>query len=428
MESFECYVCKRKLLSRCSLNRHIRNICGNDGTLVPCPICKKGYKSEESLKSHISYYHVKRLDRLVENESNSLRTNESESTTKTTDKTSDMVLIPGKYPCRICSEVFLCEQFLKDHVKKVHGSKTGIISRAEQYKIIKYRKTNVMCSEEGCDNMPFPNMKSFRKHLKEFHKKDLAKSTYYFPSLEEFNNWKDNLEAKIGITYALNRKYVPQRDNKVKRTYICRRSGVYKTKSTGKRALKNQGSCKLGFYCNSTIELCIIDGFYIVNHFEDHTGHILNINELSHTLIPQRTRQFIADKLANGVPRKLILKMVRERSGEGKAHLIKNQDLINIENELKNKIIKPSESETLPANENTKFMIHTTPEVCEKEIKNAIQSFMGDIEEEAQKENNVENLTDDISVIHKRIGEKISLIKSKVQLYKIEALVDAVLK
>ena len=98
--------------------------------------------------------------------------------------------------------------------------------------------------------------------------------------------------------------------------FRCNRSGTYKPRGTGKRAMKQQGTSKIDRHCtafikvvtpidneNITLEVCL-----------GHTGHSQKIGFLR---IPDKLRQDIAGKLAKGVKIETILDDIRNSACDG---------------------------------------------------------------------------------------------------------------
>lgn len=237
------------------------------------------------------------------------------------------------FECGDCAKTFECEQYLNDHVKKQHNRGT-------------FRKTNLICSDDACLESSLPSFKALRKHLKEVHGKETNKSTLQFSSFDEFNHWKEAIEAKSGTQYFKQRRD-RKRGHKVKATYFCRRSGTYKPRGAGKRLLKKQGSVKIGQYCSSTLELWMENGMYTVDYYPDHCGHELGPETFVHTLLSQSEREAIAEKLFQNIPVNKIIEDIKEANNSPRSLLITNQDIRNIGNEFGVKNYKQLQTESV---------------------------------------------------------------------------------
>ena len=113
--------------------------------------------------------------------------------------------------------------------------------------------------------------------------------------------------------------------------YYCNRSGNFKTRSTGRRHLKSQGTSKLNTYCTAaiTIKMTKDDCLEVTIH-KTHYGHMIS---LGHLRIPEIYRLAIAGKLANEVDFQHILDNIRDKLGKSyqRIHLLTRKDIINIE-------------------------------------------------------------------------------------------------
>ena len=114
--------------------------------------------------------------------------------------------------------------------------------------------------------------------------------------------------------------------------YYCNRSGAFKSKSTGKRHLKTQGSSKMDAHCTASLRVsrgkqskCI----QVLVH-KTHYGHKTS---LGHLRIPDGERLAIAGQLAQGVTFQHVLDNIRDKLGEQfeRIHLLTRKDITNIE-------------------------------------------------------------------------------------------------
>lgn len=79
--------------------------------------------------------------------------------------------------------------------------------------------------------------------------------------------------------------------------YYCNRHGNYRPKGSGKRAMKSQGTCKLGEPCTACMRAitCASSGKVSIEYCTNHN------HEIAYLCIPQDTRVSIAAKLQDGV-------------------------------------------------------------------------------------------------------------------------------
>ena len=112
--------------------------------------------------------------------------------------------------------------------------------------------------------------------------------------------------------------------------YYCNRSGIYNSKTKGKRQLKTQGTCKLGERCIAYMKATIdqLTGTVEVQYCSTHHNHEVS---LGHIRIPHKTQMKIAAQLQQGVT---IERNIRENTTEGitREHLVTKQDIHNIKN------------------------------------------------------------------------------------------------
>ncbi|XP_025202656.1 uncharacterized protein LOC112599813, partial [Melanaphis sacchari] len=108
----------------------------------------------------------------------------------------------------------------------------------------------------------------------------------------EFNDWKEREEICSSTKFVQHRGI---KFNKTKtvatRKYYCHRSGVFHSKSMGKRALKITGSCKIDQSCPSFIRTVVTDNNVVVTYCKTHHGHQ---NDIKFLPIPSSVQETIA--------------------------------------------------------------------------------------------------------------------------------------
>ncbi|CAL4087773.1 unnamed protein product, partial [Meganyctiphanes norvegica] len=92
------------------------------------------------------------------------------------------------------------------------------------------------------------------------------------------------------------------------------------------------GSCKIGSYCSSTIEVLATDGLIEVKFYEDHSGHTLDLEDFKHTPLPLSTKKIVAERLSQSVPTKVILEEVRSLGVLSRSTYITYKDISNVKN------------------------------------------------------------------------------------------------
>ncbi|XP_023014847.2 uncharacterized protein [Leptinotarsa decemlineata] len=119
--------------------------------------------------------------------------------------------------------------------------------------------------------------------------------------------------------------------------YNCNRSGKYQIKGQErKRAIKSQGSCKVGHMCTSQI-IVVKNGndIYQVTYYSTHYGHD---TEVQHVRMTKDEREKIASKLAEGVTNSKILDSSRSQFHENsltRLNLLTRNDINNIKYSFK---------------------------------------------------------------------------------------------
>lgn len=272
--SFECELCHKIYKTTKTLNQHLKESCGENRkkSVLTCFICDMSYNSQRNLQKHIKQLHIAQLSK--------------------EDRSDPSIL---------------------ESINTASG--------------VRNKTTSLICIEEGCREISFPNLKRYRAHIQDKHNKNLTVSEHIFLTFEDFRFWKEETEKKLGITYSQQSKA-----SNTKKIYYCRRSGKLRQRGFGTKKLKSQGSCKMGNYCLSTIEVKMagIGDIHEVKFYEDHSGHELNVQNLAHITLPLSTKYFVASKLAENVPWKEILNLVKQQNVDERSSLINKQDIANI--------------------------------------------------------------------------------------------------
>ncbi|KAK3891938.1 hypothetical protein Pcinc_002700 [Petrolisthes cinctipes] len=105
-----------------------------------------------------------------------------------------------------------------------------------------------------------------------------------------------------------------------------------KTQDTSekKRTEKSQGTCKLGLYCTSSMEVVKADGRIRVTFYTDHHDHELGFPNLVHMVLPKSEKDRIAGMIMQGIEHHKILERVRETSGRNRTSILEKKDIENI--------------------------------------------------------------------------------------------------
>lgn len=141
--------------------------------------------------------------------------------------------------------------------------------------------------------------------------------------------WKGTMESTSSSLYVLHSAPQKRADHSCY-YYYCNRSGVYNSKGKGKRALKLQGSSKIGGHCVAYIRA---RKYTSSGHVEaEICDHHLHEPQLAHIPLPETTRQMIAAKLHDGVAIQAILDSIRDNihSEIDRSTLVNRQDIHNV--------------------------------------------------------------------------------------------------
>ena len=161
----------------------------------------------------------------------------------------------------------------------------------------------------------------------------MEETSLLFNTLEEFHAWKAEEEEHTSSSFVQNcgQQRLP---NARVWYYYCNRAGTYKSKGSGKRQLKSQGSSKLGEQCSAHIKVSedIASGIITAKYCKTHHNHQI---KLAHIRIPQHIRMDLAAKLQQGITMERILDDIRDSvTFEMKReHLVTRQDLHNVKHQ-----------------------------------------------------------------------------------------------
>ncbi|KAK4302341.1 hypothetical protein Pmani_025559 [Petrolisthes manimaculis] len=147
----------------------------------------------------------------------------------------------------------------------------------------------------------------------------------------------------VGVNYTTHGGSWKSSEGK-KQIFYCRRSGEKsstKTQDTSekKRTEKSQGTCKLGLYCTSSMEVVKADGWIRVTFYTDHHDHELGFPNLVHMVLPKSEKDIIAaskssscsqSMIMQGIKHHKILERVRETSGRNRTSIMEKKDIENI--------------------------------------------------------------------------------------------------
>ncbi|XP_035212514.1 uncharacterized protein LOC118186517 isoform X1 [Stegodyphus dumicola] len=187
--------------------------------------------------------------------------------------------------CSLCGKEFTYPQNVLRHMNKIHN-----VPRRNN-------TSKLRCPK--CD-IAIPTHKHLREHLAGTHEIQIEKEEKFFESVEEFKAWKTFVEKSSSDRYV--REFSGLRIKSGSRTYYyCHRSGMHKSKATGKKMIKIQGSNKVGSTCPASMVVTEYDahpGQVWVTYWKTHLGHD---HKRSRAFLAENEREFIAKNLAMGV-------------------------------------------------------------------------------------------------------------------------------
>lgn len=133
------------------------------------------------------------------------------------------------------------------------------------------------------------------------HKEDMNIKHTMFDNADSFLQWKDTEERNTQTSF-VQQCGSKRRNGKEYTYYYCNRHGNYRPKGSGNRAVKSQGTCKIGEPCTAYMKAitCSSTGKVSIEYCTNHNHE----NTIAHLRIPQDTRVSIAAKLQDGVSTK----------------------------------------------------------------------------------------------------------------------------
>ncbi|KAG8176965.1 hypothetical protein JTE90_010235 [Oedothorax gibbosus] len=176
--------------------------------------------------------------------------------------------------CQYCDRVYPSRTNLSRHIFRVHRVPA---KKSKPPDAITSESRGAICYEEGCNNEKFKSTTELRNHLVNKHNFIFQVIKNVLQTEQDFIRWKKNVEEACDI------KWVKQAAKKKASgstvvTYICHRSGKFRSSGPRRRALK---SCKIGHFCTAYLKVVILeDGKgYQVELYPDHYGHDMSSSE-----------------------------------------------------------------------------------------------------------------------------------------------------
>ncbi|CAL1274783.1 unnamed protein product [Larinioides sclopetarius] len=175
--------------------------------------------------------------------------------------------------CQYCDKVYPSRTNLSRHIFQIHR----VPSRKNKPPGTTSESRGAICYEEGCNNEKFKSTTELRNHLVNKHNFIFQVIKNVLETEQDFIRWKKNVEEACDI------KWVKQAAKKKASgctvvTYICHRSGKFRSSGGRRRALK---SCKIGHFCTAYLKVVILEENkgYQVELYPDHYGHDISSTE-----------------------------------------------------------------------------------------------------------------------------------------------------
>ncbi|XP_072298197.1 uncharacterized protein [Eucyclogobius newberryi] len=231
------------------------------------------------------------------------------------DKTSETPTKP--YVCPYCQLQLSSRQSLHRHKKTLHPKE----------KKEEPDRASIECTM--CKTFHCAGIKDLISHLNSAHGCDHHIQHTELESAGEFEDFKSGLEKMYGICFVKPFSGNNCRDH-VSQYYYCNRTGTYKSRGTGKRTLKSQGTSKMNGTCCAFLKCTTskVTGKACVEYCVDHTHG----TDVVHLKMSDELRSFIVTKLSDGVDSRVLLNLIREDYSrfDGRDRLLVHKDILNI--------------------------------------------------------------------------------------------------
>lgn len=182
------------------------------------------------------------------------------------------------FKCDKCEKVFNKSYYLYKHYRRLHKIEPTV-------------KKTLLCPVPDCEEKTLNN-EQLRNHI-ESHGIPIESENLFFPSIQDFEKWKDEIETDNKASYLL-KKTCNMADGSIKSYFWCNRSGSkFPSKSKMKRAPRAKGSRRINAHCPSTLEVIQGAGDIKVIYHKTHVGHDL---ELKYVPINNATKEAFACK------------------------------------------------------------------------------------------------------------------------------------
>ena len=212
------------------------------------------------------------------------------------------------HPCHLCYARYASEASLKQHLRRDHQIFSG--------------KANVRCNFASC-TQTFIKVSDLRKHLSSDHQIDLEEEQHVFDTLDEFYDWKLDLE------YLFLERYVKASGDRL--VFNCRRKGFQKRKrkkDVKPRKAKPKGSIKMNGHCSSQLVVNKKGDKFHMTFYKTHVGHD---SKVCHSSIDRKTKSMIYGLLLRGLEPAKILEKLQSKDEAHRNYYLKLRDILNIQ-------------------------------------------------------------------------------------------------
>ncbi|GMT05414.1 hypothetical protein PENTCL1PPCAC_27588, partial [Pristionchus entomophagus] len=234
--------------------------------------------------------------------------------------------------CHLCGEWFRSRTALTIHRRTAHPDNI--------------RTATIACGDPNCD-MVTDTMLSLCEHVADAHKReDLTVEEYRFNSIEDFEAWKERMEADTMSYYTKvsgRQRAAPTGPNSecFFRYYQCHLSGYNQRPSQKKHAeemervrLRNRGTKKMNRFCTAFMNIKINDndGSVLLKGCLGHFGHECDIRRVP---MPNSLRQEIIELLQKGITEDDVLACVKSKASiHDRAYYLQKYEVKNIVKKL----------------------------------------------------------------------------------------------
>uniref|UniRef100_A0A1B6EEE5 C2H2-type domain-containing protein n=2 Tax=Clastoptera arizonana TaxID=38151 RepID=A0A1B6EEE5_9HEMI len=337
--NFHCNICFGKFSTKANLTRHQneKHALMDNEVIISCPGCNESFTRFNSLIRHINSRHKGECGTCSKCNKNfpDIQNLYKHMQDIHSSENNKAIKNAKTHQCELCDKSFIQKKNLNRHMSISH-------------KIECKTPPSILCPL--CDGA-FHTVLILDKHLLENHNIELQKANEEFDSIEDFKNWKSEIEKEDLAFFHFkasteNRSY-----------YECHRSGPRKVMKTGEgdKLSKCVNTIKIGKTCPARIVATNVNGRIYVHSQRVHVGHTQSIQFLRLT---REERDDLAGRLKAGIDPNQILDDIRESVvlqdqndiTIKRIHLVNKRDLYNIIRDYnldKNVILKDNGAQSI---------------------------------------------------------------------------------